>query len=79
MFSKLGDIPITFHRDFPDVHKSDSSCAAHQKSEISEDDADMNSESAWRHPSLYPIPVPHTYPLFNSSGENSQLSTVVRA
>ena len=37
--SKLADIPIRLHRAIPDVHKSDSSCAAHQKSPISEDDA----------------------------------------
>jgi len=36
--SKLADIPIQLHRALPeDVHKSDSSCAAHQKSPISED------------------------------------------
>jgi len=36
--SKLADIPIELHRPLlDDVHKSDRSCAAHQKSEISED------------------------------------------
>lgn len=37
--SKIGDFDLEYHRQLPDVHKSDSSCAAHQKPEASEDDA----------------------------------------
>ena len=42
--SKLADIPIRLHRPIPDVHKSDSSCAAHQKSPISEDVDDEDED-----------------------------------
>lgn len=48
--SKLADIPITVHRPIPDVHKSDSSCAAHQKSPISEDDATVKEVTLKKEP-----------------------------
>jgi putative transposase len=48
--AKLGDIPIRLHREIPDVHKSDSSCAAHQKSEISEDDAKLKQVTLKKKP-----------------------------
>jgi len=48
--SKLGDIPIRLHRAIPDVHKSDSSCAAHQKSSISEDDATLKQVTVKKEP-----------------------------
>jgi putative transposase len=48
--SKLADIPIRLHRAIPDVHKSDSSCAAHQKSEISEDDAKLKQVTVKKEP-----------------------------
>ena len=48
--SKLADIPIRLHRPIPDVHKSDSSCAAHQKSPISEDDAQLKQVTVKKEP-----------------------------
>ena len=48
--SKLADIPIRLHRAIPDVHKSDSSCAAHQKSPISEDDATLKQVTVKKEP-----------------------------
>ena len=48
--SKLGDIPVRLHRAIPDVHKSDSSCAAHQKSPISEDDATLKQVTVKKEP-----------------------------
>ncbi|WP_058826102.1 RNA-guided endonuclease TnpB family protein [Haloferax sp. Q22] len=48
--SKLADIPIRLHRAIPDVHKSDSSCAAHQKSLISEDDATLKQVTVKKEP-----------------------------
>ncbi|RQG96023.1 RNA-guided endonuclease InsQ/TnpB family protein [Natrarchaeobius chitinivorans] len=48
--SKLADIPIRLHREIPDVHKSDSSRAAHQKSEISGDDAALKQVTLKKEP-----------------------------
>ena len=48
--SKLADIPIRLHRAIPDVHKSDSSCAAHQKPPISEDDAKIKQVTVKKEP-----------------------------
>jgi len=48
--SKLADIPIRLHRTIPDVHKSNSSCAAHQKSPISEDDATLKQVTLKKEP-----------------------------
>src|SRR6056297_2629091 len=48
--SKLADIPIRLHRAIPDVHKSNSSCAAHQKSPISEDDATVKQVTVKKEP-----------------------------
>src|SRR6056297_1279142 len=48
--SKLADIPIRLHRAIPDVHKSNSSCAAHQKSPISEDDATLKQVTLKKEP-----------------------------
>jgi len=48
--SKLADVPIRLHRAIPDVHKSNSSCAAHQKSPISEDDATVKQVTVKKEP-----------------------------
>ncbi len=50
VLSKLADIPIRLHREIPDVHESDSSRAAHQKSPISEDDAALKQVTLKKEP-----------------------------